>query len=167
MNPQIVEIEQALLGCLNNLQMEQLHRVLVHVLDAPTATADEVYLAVNVYNDHSDYQNGVYTGYVRYMIQPIGDAENQYDIPFEWDEYPTAITFSETILGDINGEAPVGRWYRHVLPLSKFACYQGKTYAEIVTTGLNQFRLQSINQGTGAGKVDVKFDNVRVIYIKK
>ena len=130
-----------------------------------TATADEVYLAMNVYNDHSDFQNGVYTGYIRYMIQPIGDAENQYDIPFEWDEYPTAITFGETVLGDINGEAPVGCWYRHVLPLSKFACYQGKTYGEIVTIGLNQFRIQSINQGTGAGKVDVKFDNVRVIYI--
>ncbi len=35
MNPQIVEIEQALLGYFNNLQMEKLHRVLILVLDAP------------------------------------------------------------------------------------------------------------------------------------
>ncbi|MBQ8656918.1 MAG: hypothetical protein IJ527_07720 [Prevotella sp.] len=130
-----------------------------------TATADEVYFAMNVYNNYSDYQNGVFTGYVRYMIQPLGDSENQYDIPFEWIEYPTAISFSETVLGDIDGNAPVGQWYRHVVPLSKFACYAGKSYSEIVTTGLNQFRVQSINQGTGAGKIDVKFDNARVIYI--
>ena len=41
MNLQIIEIEQAMLGCLNNLQMEQLHRVLVHVLDSPTVPANE------------------------------------------------------------------------------------------------------------------------------
>ena len=41
MNPQIIEIEQTMLGHLNNLQMEQLHRVLVHVLDSPTVTANE------------------------------------------------------------------------------------------------------------------------------
>ena len=42
MNSQIVEIEQALLGHLNNFQMEQLHRVLIHVLDAPAAQTDDV-----------------------------------------------------------------------------------------------------------------------------
>ena len=71
------------------------------------------------------------------------------------------------ILADINDQAPTGKWYRHVLPLSKFACYKGKTYAEIKTTGLNQFRLQSINQSTTRGRVDVKFDNARIIYIPK
>ena len=54
-----------------------------------------------------------------------------------------------------------------MLPLSKFACYKGLKYSEIKTVGLNQFRIQSINQSTTRGKVDVKLDNVRVIYIPK
>ena len=132
-----------------------------------TATADEVYFAVNVFSE-SDYNNGQFWGYIRYMFQPIGDAENQYDIHTGWESYEDQIaTFDGTVLGDINGQAPTGKWYRHVLPLSKFACYSGKSYAEIQTTGLNQFRLQSINQSTTRGKVDVKFDNARIIYIPK
>ena len=131
-----------------------------------TATADEMYLAMEVYNDNSDYNNGAFLGYVRYMIQPLGDAENQYD-NFEWEDYDAQVgNFPDgAVLQDINGQAPVGRWYRHVLPLSRFACYQGKSYSDIVATGLNQFRIQSINQSTTRGKIDVKFDNVRVIYI--
>ena len=131
-----------------------------------TATADEVYLAVEVYNNNSSYNDGVFSGYIRYMIQPIGDAENQYDNGFEWIDYDAqTFAFADPVLADIDRNAPVGQWYRHVVPLSNFACYAGKTYADIVTTGLNQFRLQSINQGTTSGKIDVKFDNVRVIYI--
>ena len=131
-----------------------------------SATADEVYFAINVYNDGSDFNNGAFTGYIRYMFQPIGDAENQYDNGFAWgDPYPEVWTFDRPVLADINNEAPVGRWYRHVLPLSVFGCYAGKSYSEIVTTGLNQFRLQYINQGTPSGKINVKFDNARVIYI--
>ena len=132
-----------------------------------TATADEVYFAVNVFSE-SDYNNGSFWGYIRYMFQPIGDAENQYDIQVAWESYEDQIAqFEGTVLGDVNGQAPTGRWYRHVLPLSKFNCYKGKTYAEIKNVGLNQFRLQSINQSTTRGKVDVKFDNARVIYIPK
>ena len=131
-----------------------------------TATADEVYLAVEVFNDYSDYNNGVFNGYIRYMIQPLGDTENQYDNGFAWEDYDNQIgSFAAPVLADHDGNAPVGYWYRHVMPLSNFDCYKGKSYADIVTTGLNQFRLQSINQGTPSGKIDVKFDNVRVIYI--
>lgn len=133
-----------------------------------TATADEVYFAINVYNDNSDYNNGVFNGYIRYMFQPIGDAENQYDNGFVWADYDTQTgSFARPVLADIDDEAPVGKWYRHVLPLSVFGCYAGKTYGEIVNVGLNQFRLQSINQGTPSGKINVKFDNARIIYIKK
>lgn len=133
-----------------------------------TASADEVYLAANIFNDGSDYNNGAFWGYLRYMIQPLGDAENQYD-NFAWEDYDTQVgSFPDgAVLQDVNGQAPIGRWYRHVLPLSRFECYQGKTFAEIQTVGLNQFRIQSINQSTTRGKIDVKFDNVRVIYIPK
>lgn len=132
-----------------------------------TATADEVYFAINVLSN-SDYNNGAFRGYIRYMFQPIGDAENQYDIQLDWDNYDEQIPLLDgVILADINDQAPTGKWYRHVLPLSKFACYKGKTFAEIKAIGLNQFRLQSINQSTTRGRVDVKFDNARIIYIPK
>ena len=132
-----------------------------------TATADEVYLAMEVFNNNSDYNNGTFSGYLRYMIQPLGDEENQFD-NFEWLDYG-AQTFTNyyPVLADINGDAPVDKWYRHVLPLSCFPCYQGKSYADIVTTGLNQFRIQSINQGTSRGRIDVCLDNIRIFYKKK
>ena len=53
------------------------------------------------------------------------------------------------------------------MPLSKFACYAGKTMSQIRTTGLNQFRIMNINQSTTEGNVKVKIDNVRVIYLPK
>ena len=132
-----------------------------------TASADEVYLAMEVYNNHSDYNNGVFSGYLRYMIQPIDDKENQFD-NFNWTQYDAGLFENYyPILGDVNGETPVGKWYRHVLPLSEFPCYKGLSYADIVSVGLNQFRIQSINQGTARGFIDVCIDNVRIFYKKK
>ncbi len=130
-----------------------------------TATADELYFTMNVY-DAGDYNNGSFWGYLRYMIQPFGDAENQYD-NFAWEDYDTQLgSFPDgPVLQDINGKNHKNKWYRAVVPLSKFACYAGKTMADIRTTGLNQFRIQSVNQSITSGKIDVKFDNIRVIYI--
>lgn len=136
-----------------------------------SATADELYLTMNVY-DAGDYNNGSYWGYLRYVIQPLGDAENQYD-NFEWPDggaasnpqvgkYPDG-----PVLQDINGKFYKKKWYRAVVPLSKFNCYAGKDFSAIKSVGLNQFRIQSINQSTTSGKLDVKFDNIRVIYIPK
>lgn len=131
------------------------------------ATADEVYFAVNVLNN-SDYNNGSFFGYIRYMFQPIGDVENIYDNHIGWVNYDEQIAqFEQPVLADVNGQTPTGKWYRHVLPLSKFACYKGLKYSEIKTVGLNQFRFQSINQSTTRGRIDVKFDNCRIIYIPK
>ncbi len=136
-----------------------------------TATADELYLTMNVY-DAGDYNNGTFWGYLRYMIQPLGDAENQYD-NFDWaeggyDSNPQVGKYPDgPVLQDINGKNYKNKWYRAIVPLSKFGCYAGKSFSDIKTTGLNQFRIQSINQSTTSGKIDVKFDNIRVIYIPK
>lgn len=131
-----------------------------------TATADHLYLAMEVYDANSDYNNGTFWGYVRYMIQPKGDAENTYD-NFKGDDYATQLgKFPDgPVLQDISGVNHKNKWYRAIVPLSKFACYTGKTLSDIKTIGLDQFRIQSINQATFAGKIDVKFDNIRVIYI--
>ncbi len=132
-----------------------------------TATADELYFTMNVY-DASDYNNGSFWGYLRYMIQPLGDAEIQYD-NFGWKDYSEGIgNFPDgPVLQDVNGKNYKNKWYRAIVPLSKFSCYTGKSFSDIKTTGLNQFRIQSINQSTSSGKIDVKFDNIRVIYIPK
>ena len=126
---------------------------------------------MNVY-DAGDYNNGSYWGYLRYLIQPLGDAENQYD-NFGWpdggyDANPQVGKFPDgPVLQDINGKFYKKKWYRAVVPLSKFNCYAGKDFSAIKSVGLNQFRIQSINQSTTSGKLDVKFDNIRVIYIPK
>lgn len=136
-----------------------------------TATADELYFTMNVY-DAGDYNNGAFWGYLRYLIQPFGDAENQYD-NFDWaeggyDSNPQVGDYPDgPVLQDINGKNHKNQWYRAIVPLSKFACYAGKDIAGIKAAGLNQFRIQSINQSTTSGKIDVKFDNIRVIYIPK
>ena len=139
-----------------------------------TASTDDVYLAAEVYSK-SDYNNGSFWGYLRYWLpsvaesgaDPIADV-NQYDNGFEWEDYDAGIgKFDRPVLSDINGNAPTGRWYRHVLPLSVFGKYTGKTYQDVVNDGIQQFRIQSINQSTSRGKIDVRMDNVRIIYIPK
>ena len=136
-------------------------------LAAVTAWAQDYNAAMEVYNNNSDYNNGVFSGYIRYMIQTLDNSENQFD-NFEWTDYDAGVfAHPSPVLGDINGEAPVGKWYRHVLPLSRIPCFAGLSYGEIVTLGISHFRLQSINQGTSRGFIDVCLDNVRIFYKKK
>ena len=138
------------------------------------ASTDDVYLAVEVKN-YSDYNNGSFWGYLRYWLpnktesdtDPVADV-NQYDNGFAWEDYDAQVgMFDQPVLADINGNTPVGQWYRHVLPLSKFGKFAGKTYKDVVNDGIHQFRIQSINQSTSRGKIDVSFDNVRIIYVPK
>lgn len=137
------------------------------------ASTDEVYLAVEVYNDNSAYNNGSFWGYLRYWLPNATESDkdpvagvNQYDNGFTWEDYGAGVgSFERPVLADINEEAHVGKWYRHVVPLSKFGKFAGQTYEFVKTDGIHQFRIQSINQSTSSGKIDVKFDNVRVIYI--
>ena len=131
-----------------------------------TATAGQVYLAYEVYDNNSDFNNGTWPAYIAYNIQPTGDADNIYT-NFSWiSQSDGTFEFPDgPVLQDINGNNAKGKWYRGVVPLSKFSCYSGMTYSEIVSTGLNQFRFMLINQSTVTGNYDVRIDNVRVIYI--
>ena len=147
------------------------------------ASTDDIYLAMEVFNNESNFNDGVFTGYLRYFLQydsedPVSENDdsgnpnpvetvNQYDT-FKWLDYGAGtFTHDRPVLADINGEAPVGKWYRHVVPLSKFGKYRGKDYRFVVENGINQFRIQFINQGTARGNVDVYVDNVRIFYKKK
>ncbi len=132
--------------------------------DAP---ATDIYFAYNIYDNNSAFNNGQFAGYLQYMIQPLSDAENYYDSGFYWSNYEDEeFAFDLYPLSDINGKNPKCQWYRACVSLNNFDCYAGKTYSEIVTTGLNQWRIMNYNQGwTYKGDIDIKIDNVRVIYI--
>ncbi|MCD7713390.1 MAG: hypothetical protein LUI08_00430 [Prevotella sp.] len=135
--------------------------------DAPST---DVYFAYNVY-DNSDFNNGTFPGYLRYMIQ-LDDGSSSdtkqyyYDNGFEWTDYDAQeFAFNPPVLADINGEYHKNMWYRVTVSLDNFDCYQGMTWSQIVDTQLWQFYLMYYNQGTAKGDVDVKIDNIRVIYI--
>ncbi|MCR5076712.1 MAG: hypothetical protein K6A82_01585 [Prevotella sp.] len=133
-----------------------------------TASSKEVYLAYNVYDNNSDFNSSTFSGMIRYLIQPIGDAENYWGgqgFGFAWKEMNVSWEFTPAVLADINGKPHKGQWYRVVIPLDNFACFKGMTYADIVKTGINQFRFMEYNEGATKGHVDIKVDNVRVIYV--
>lgn len=139
------------------------------------ASADDIYFAYNVY-DNGDYNNGSFWGYLRYTLWPNKAAGQegsprpyQYD-NFTWDDYDAGIgSFPDgPVLQDINGVNHKRRWYRAVVPIKKFPAYSKlSTYGEVKNAGVSIFRLQSINQTSSAGKIDVRIDNVRIIYIPK
>ncbi len=127
------------------------------------ASASDVYLAFNVYDNNSDINSSTFSGYFHYLIQPIGDAENYYDNGYK--ASGDSWTFDQPVLAGSDGNAHKGKWYRAVVSLNNFDCFKGLNYAAIKNAGINQFRIMEYNQGANTGKVDVKFDNVRVIYI--
>jgi hypothetical protein len=132
-----------------------------------SVSASKVYLAYNVYDNYSDINADDYGcgAYLRTSIFPIGDTEYDYDYGFAWKSYPDTWIFEQTPLADINGNAHKGRWYRVVVSLNNYSCFKGLTYADIVKQGINQFRLMDINQTNKGGNIDLKIDNVRIIYI--
>ena len=139
-----------------------------------TAKADELYLTMNVY-DEGDFNNGSYWGYLRYEIvnndagntvmatyDNFGWAEGGYESNPQVGKYPDG-----PVLQDITGKNYKNKWYRAVVPLSKFNLFTGKNFSEFKSAGIPQFRIQLINQSTTTGSINVKFDNIRVIYIPK
>lgn len=141
--------------------------------DAP---ASDIYLAMEVYNNNSDYNNdgSGFSGFLRYVLFPNGadtGAEDQTQWTFDnfsWTDYNAGLWANTyPVLGDINDDAPTGKWYRHVLSLRNFPVFSGLTYADIKNIGIENIRIQSINQGTKPGKIDFCLDNIRIIYIKK
>ena len=139
-----------------------------------SASTDNLYFTFEVYDGGSDYNNDGtgFQGYLRYSFwyaNHIAEGEDPdvlYD-NFAWVDYEKG-TFENPdgkILQDINGEAHVGKWYRHVCKLSNMTAYKGKTYKDVVNNGIGIVRIMSITQGTKTGNVDVYIDNIRLVYI--
>ena len=140
------------------------------------AKAEDVYFAMEVFDNNSDYNNDGtgFSGYLRYVLFPNGADTGASDQDawsfnnFQWEDYEAGLWSNLVpILADDNNEAHKGKWYRHVVSLEKFPCFAGLNYATIKSMGLDQFRIQSINQHNKGGKIDVCFDNIRLIYLPK
>ena len=150
--------------------------------DAP---ADNVYIAFEVYDNNSDYNNGGadFQGFLRTSLWSASNNNtgNNPDAIFDnfaWDNYDEG-TFTNPygpILQDTDGEAHKGKWYRSVMALSQFGATDADgnttdtkpyaTYQDFYNAGLSIMRIMSYTQGTKSGKVDVYVDNVRIVYVK-
>lgn len=145
-----------------------------NVFPLPTSISDDtpstdIFIAMEVYNNESDYNNGVFSGYLRWVVWPVGastDNSDPYQLDnFEWDDYDaqTFINPVGPILGDCEGNTPQKQWYRHVMCIDKLPAYTGMTYKEIKNLGISNIRIQSINQALKQGKIDFYVDNIRII----
>lgn len=124
-----------------------------------SATADQLYIAYEVY-DAGDYNINGYLGFLRVATT----TENSDG----WDSYHDGnLDDGVPVNADINGKFHKNKWYRAVIPLSKFGNYAGKNLAQIKQTGLFMILIQANSMGDKAGKVDLKIDNLRIIYLPK
>lgn len=151
--------------------------------------ARDVYIAFEVYNAGSSYNNGGngFQGFMRLNLWNAGNNADPGANPsymhhnFEWFDYDaqTFVNPFGPVLQDINGEAPEGKWYRHVISLEELCGvaadgnnsselpFQRGTYSDFYEEGLSIIRLMSYTQGTKSGNVNVYIDNLRIFYNKK
>lgn len=120
-------------------------------------SADDIYLAMEVYNNGCTFNNDFH---VHYLLQGnMGDTEF---VNWDWG----TSSYIQPVLSDINGEQPQRGWYRSLIPMSKFGTFQGKTYEDIVNAGIKQVRLMDHNYTGNQIKLDIYFDNIRIIKVK-
>ena len=151
--------------------------------DAPMS---KIYLAFEVYDNGSDYNNGGagFQGYIRLELWKAANnnSNNTADITysnFAWDDYNegTFLNPDGPVLQDIDGEAHQGKWYRTVIPFTDLTTldaegnvsgkpYENATYKTLYEDGISILRFMSFTQGTKSGKVDFFMDNVRIYYAK-
>ncbi len=142
------------------------------------ASTDDIYFTFNCYDNNSSFNDGAFSGIVKYFLETkgkIADASRyEYDGGQSWIDYDASLAqWDINPLSDIDGNNPKGRWYRVVVPINKFhfsgnednCAFADMTWADVCSIGICGFRLQGFNSGTSKGTVDVKFDNVRIIYI--
>lgn len=129
------------------------------LIPANTPT-DEVYLAMEVWDNNTDFGENQYP-FLHYQIQTIGDANTYVFENFIQDD----VAYKEKALRAIDNTQPKEQWYRHVIKLSSFDGWAGKTYADVVADGINQIRFMHMNWTGSGSTMDIMFDNVRILYI--
>ena len=135
--------------------------------DAPL---ENVYLACEVFNNNTRWDlnsaDEPKNAYVRYYMVLGNGTSYEYD-NFSWDDYDVQLgKYNSPVLGTIDGEQPMGQWYRHTISLAEIGM-KGMTYGELKAAGLDELRMQIINQSTKAMDVDFYIDNIRIYYPNK
>lgn len=125
-----------------------------------TASTSEVYLAMEVWDNNTDFGDAQYP-FIHYQIETKDNAATYSFANFIQNE----VVYKEKALRAIDNTQPKQQWYRHVVPLSNFDGYAGKTYADVVAEGINTVRLMHMNWTGNASSVDIYLDNVRLIYV--
>lgn len=129
------------------------------LIPANTST-DDVYLAMEVWDNNTDFGETQYP-FLHYQIQTIGDANTYVFENFIQDD----VAYKEKALRAIDNTQPKEQWYRHVVKLSNFDGWAGKTYADVVADGINQIRFMHMNWTGSGSTMDIMFDNVRILYV--
>ena len=71
----------------------------------------------------------------------------EYD-NFSWKNYDIqAGQYNSPVLGSIDKEQPIDTWYRHCISFAELGM-TGMTYADLKNNGLDEIRMQIINQST-------------------
>lgn len=117
--------------------------------------ADQVYLAVECYNINAPFTG---SAMIHYQLQTANAGESVWE-NFDWGTNKPM----EPVLADIEGNTPLNQWYRAVLPFGKFGIYSGKTYKDIVESGITTIRLMDMNWAGDPMLLNVCFDNIRVV----
>lgn len=125
--------------------------------DAP---AENIYLAMEIWDNNTGWDQIENPAFVHYQIQTDGDAKTLVYENFIQD----AVEYKETPLRAMDGSQPQEIWYRHVLSLDHFADWAGLTYADIVADGINQIRLMHMNWTGTPSSMDIYIDNIRLYY---
>lgn len=134
------------------------------------ASLDNVYLACEVFNNNTRWDlnsaDNRMNAYVRYHFT-LGDGSSYDYDNFSWADYDNSVgQYNSPVLGDIDGNQPMQQWYRHVISFSELGL-AGKTYADLKNAGLDEIRMQIINQSTIPMNVDFYIDNIRIYYKSK
>lgn len=85
------------------------------------------------------------------------------DVAHEWTNWnwDTGKQYEPELLGAF-GEQVTGEWYSAFIPMSRFAGFEGKTYADIAGASLNRVRLMLNNYTDKSEKVFLCIDNIRI-----
>ncbi len=124
-----------------------------------SASTSEVYLAMEVWDNNTDFGGAQYP-FLHYQIETHAGGAYTFANFIQSD-----VAYVEKALRAIDNTQPKQQWYRHVVPLSNFDGYAGKTYADVVAEGINTVRLMHMNWTGTPSSMELFFDNVRIIYV--
>lgn len=120
------------------------------IIPADTPTS-EVYLTMEVYNDHPIVKN------FHYRLVSKDGTEHNWE---NWNSDTKVQLVPE--FQDRYGDQKFGEWYSTVVPLSRFEGFEDATYEDFVKSDIYRVRLMLLNKTGEAETVFICVDNIRI-----